>query len=311
MHQVLITDSVHPNMIALFESSNCIVNYQPNINQEAVEAIIENYEVLVINSKIQVNQDFIDKAKQLKVVGRLGSGKEIIDLNYAEKKGIVFHNSPEGNRDAVAEHAIGLILSLLNHIPRSYNEVINFKWNREQNRGHELAYKTVALIGYGNTGIETAKRLVAFGCKILAYDKFVKGFGTDSILESTMEEIYEQADIVSLHIPLTELTKYLVDEKFINSFKKEFYLINTSRGKVVNEIAVINALSTGKLSGFASDVLENEKLHTYSVEEKDKLKKLLKHNTIITPHIAGWTYESKEKLGSILAKKLLLSLKNQ
>jgi D-3-phosphoglycerate dehydrogenase len=311
MYQVLITDSVHPNMIALFESKNCIINYQPNINQEAVEAMIENYDVLVINSKIQVHQAFIDKAKKLKVVGRLGSGKEIIDLNYAEQQGIIFHNSPEGNRDAVAEHALGMILSLLNHIPKSYNEVLHFNWNRESNRGHELANKTIALIGYGNTGSETAKRLVSFGCKILAYDKFVKNFGTNSIVESTMQEVFEHADIVSLHIPLTDLTNHLVNESFIHSFKKKFYLINTSRGKVVDENAVVNALSTGKIIGFASDVLENEKLDSYTEDERKKLKDLLKYNTIITPHIAGWTYESKEKLARILAEKILMSLKIQ
>jgi D-3-phosphoglycerate dehydrogenase len=307
--KVLITDAVHEDMLALFSDAGIEIVYTPDTDQVSVEKIIEDFEMLVINSKIQVNKNFIDKATKLKVVGRLGSGKEIINLEYAIHRDIVFHNSPEGNRDAVAEHCLGLILGLLNFIPRSFEEIKKHQWNREINRGNELSSKTVGIIGYGHTGKETAKRLSVFTSKILVYEKYEKGFSNDVVQEVEMEEIYTHADIISLHLPLTNETSQLINDDFINKMAKPFYLINTSRGKIVNESHVLVAMKNKKIVGYATDVLENEKLNTYSDIEKQKLKELISENTIITPHIAGWSYESKRKLAQILAKKMLLSLK--
>ena len=309
MPKVLITDSVHDDMINIFTDAGFEITYKPNISQESVEKIIADFELLVINSKILVDKNLIDKATKLKVVGRLGSGKEIIDLEYANHRNIVFHNSPEGNRDAVAEHCVGLILGLLNNIPKSFEEVKKLQWNREKNRGHELSNKTIGIIGYGNTGKETAKRLKAFCSNILVYDKYLKGIDDEYVKEVDMESMLQEADIVSLHLPLNKETAQLVNDVFIHKMTKPFYLINTSRGKIVNEIQVLQAMKVNKILGFATDVLENEKIDTYSDDEKQKLEDLMNENTIITPHIAGWTYESKQKLAQILAKKMLLSLK--
>ena len=311
MYKVLITDAVHQNMIQLFEEEMVAVTYSPDITLDQTLQVIEDYDMLVINSKIVVDKKFLDKAIKLKIIGRLGSGKEIVDIVYAVSKNIIFHNSPEGNRDAVAEHGIGLILALLNNIPKAFQEVQQLKWIREENRGHEISNKTIALIGYGNTGEAIAKRLSVFGCKLLVYDKYKSGFQSSIVNEATLIDIHNEADIVSLHIPLTNETTYLVNEQFINAFRKNFYLINTSRGKIVAESAVLAGLKSGKILGFASDVLEDEKINLYTDKAKEKILELMQFNTIITPHIAGWTYESKEKLGTILAKKMLMSLKNQ
>lgn len=310
MSRVLITDAVHPDMITLFQNAGVEVNYQPDFNQEQTLSIIQDYDLLVINSKIQVDASFMDQASNLKIVGRLGSGKEIIDMEYATKKNIQFHNSPEGNRDAVAEHALGLLLGLLNNIPKSFEQVKNGKWIREANRGHELKYHTVALLGYGNTGKAFANLLQVFGCKILAYDKFLQGFSSPHVEETDMLQIFQEATIVSLHLPLTSLTNHLINDEFIAAFQNNFYLLNTSRGKIVDETALLNALKSSKIKGFASDVLNNEKLDTYTKDETLRLNDILQYNTIITPHIAGWTYESKKKLAHILANKMIMSLTN-
>jgi len=310
MYKVLITDAVHPDMIASFQAAGVEVTYQPTFNQYQTEAVIQNFDLLVINSKIQVDAAFIEKASRLKIVGRLGSGKEIIDLDFAASKNIVFHNSPEGNRDAVAEHALGLLLGLLNHIPKSFEEIKNYQWIREANRGHELSYHTIALLGYGNTGKAFANLLQVFGCRILVYDKYIHGFSTAVIQEVGMQQIFQEATFVSIHLPLTSITTHLINEEFITSFQNNFYLLNTSRGKIVDETAVLNALKSTKIKGFATDVLSNENLDTYTSAERTRLQELLQYNTIITPHIAGWTYESKQKLAQILVQKMIFSLTN-
>ena len=309
MHpKVLITDAVHPIMMQRFEAAGWSVDYQPDITPEKVFDCIPEFELLVINSKIRIDKAFMIQAKKLKVVGRLGSGKEVIDEQLAREKNIIFHNSPEGNRDAVAEHAMGMLLGLLHHIPIAYQEVQNRIWQREKNRGTEHKGKSVAILGYGNTGIEMAKRLSAFGVDVLAYDKYRSDYTDKYAKESTLEEIYKQADILSIHLPFTNETNQLINASWINRFDKPIYLVNTARGKIIQTTDLIAALESGKILGAALDVLENENLSTFSEKENFELERLLKtQKVIVSPHIAGWTFESKFKLAEILSQKMIMS----
>lgn len=303
--RVFITDGVHQLMIDRFKSLGCDVDYEPDVTYDEVKRRVGDYEGLIINSKVIVDRSFIDQSSQLKFVGRLGSGLEIIDLEYANEKGIKCFNSPEGNRNAVAEHAVAMLLGLFNNIRRASIDVKNWNWNREVNRGFELEGKTVGIFGYGHTGRSFAKCLRGFGCRVLAYDKYKSGFGDEYVEEVRVDDIFSQSDILSLHLPLTEETHHLVNQSFINQFQKEVYLLNTSRGKVVNLNDLNNELKRGKVKGVCLDVLENEKLEAYSLKEKEVLMELLKNdNSIITPHIAGWTYESKRKIAEVLLSKI-------
>jgi D-3-phosphoglycerate dehydrogenase len=304
--KVLITDSVHKVMIENFEANHFEVDYQPSISVSEVFELIDQYTMLVINSKIIVDKAMIDKATNLKVVGRLGSGKEVIDLDYAKEKKILFHNSPEGNRDAVAEHAMGMLLSLMHLINQASAELREGKWLREKNRGTELKDKTVAILGYGNTGMEMAKRLKGFGVRVLAYDKYKVDFSDEFVIESSMQEIFESTDIVSLHLPLTNETEYLVNKDWIKKFKKPFYLINTARGKIIRTSDIVEALQKGSIIAAAFDVLENENIASFTSEETMMFETLVAmNNVILTPHVAGWTFESKYKLASYLSEKMI------
>lgn len=304
--KVLITDSVHKVMIENFEANHFEVDYQPSISVSEVFKLINQYTMLVINSKIILDKAMIDKATNLKVVGRLGSGKEVIDLDYAKEKKILFHNSPEGNRDAVAEHAMGMLLSLMHLINQASAELREGKWLREKNRGTELKDKTVAILGYGNTGMEMAKRLKGFGVRVLAYDKYKVDFSDEFVIESSMQEIFESADIVSLHLPLTNETEYLVNKDWIKKFKKPFYLINTARGKIIRTSDIVEALQKGSIIAAAFDVLENENIASFTSDETMMFETLVAmNNVILTPHVAGWTFESKYKLASYLSEKMI------
>jgi len=295
--KVLITDDVHPLLIEQLQQMGYKVDFRPDITFEETLSVILSYTGLIINSKIFCSDELLDKAPNLRWIGRLGSGMEVIDTKACDARDVKYFNSPEGNRNAVAEHALGLLLDLLNNITRSNNEVKQGKWIREANRGEELSGKTIGIIAFGNTGEAFAKILRGFDVTILAYDKYKKGFGKDFVKESTLEEIFEKADIVSLHLPLTEETKYMVDENFLNSFHKPIYLINTSRGKVLKTTALIAALESGKVKAAGLDVLENEKINTFNEAEKQWFDALIKDERIIlTPHIAGWTVESKRKI---------------
>lgn len=304
--KVLITDSVHKVMIENFEANHFEVDYQPSISVSEVFKLINQYTMLVINSKIILDKAMIDKATNLKVVGRLGSGKEVIDLDYAKEKKILFHNSPEGNRDAVAEHAMGMLLSLMHLINQASAELREGKWLREKNRGTELKDKTVAILGYGNTGMEMAKRLKGFGVRVLAYDKYKVDFSDEFVIESSMQEIFESTDIVSLHLPLTNETEYLVNKDWIKKFKKPFYLINTARGKIIRTSDIVEALQKGSIIAAAFDVLENENIASFTSDETMMFETLVAmNNVILTPHVAGWTFESKYKLASYLSEKMI------
>jgi len=304
--KVLITDSVHKVMIENFEAHHFEVDYQPSISVSEVFELIDQYTMLVINSKIILDKAMIDKATNLKIVGRLGSGKEVIDLDYAKEKKILFHNSPEGNRDAVAEHAMGMLLSLMHLINQASAELREGKWLREKNRGTELKDKTVAILGYGNTGMEMAKRLKGFGVRVLAYDKYKVDFSDEFVIESSMQEIFESADIVSLHLPLTNETEYLVNKDWIKKFEKPFYLINTARGKMIRNSDIVEALQKGSIIAAAFDVLENENIASFTSDETMMFETLVAmNNVILTPHVAGWTFESKYKLASYLSEKMI------
>lgn len=299
--KVLITDDVHILLIEGLQQMGYEVVFRPDISFEETLAAIEPFSGLIINSKIFCRAELLDKAPKLKWIGRLGSGMEVIDRAACDARDIKYFNSPEGNRNAVAEHALGLLLNLMNNITRSNNEVKAGKWIREPNRGEELSGKTVGIIAYGNTGQAFAKILRGFDVQILAYDKYKSGFGNETVKESSLEEIFEKADVVSLHLPLTDESKYMVDEAFLDKFRKPIYLINTSRGKVVNTAALLSAISSGKVKAAALDVLENEKIAQLKPQEQEWFDELCKEQRILlTPHIAGWTVESKRKIAEVV-----------
>lgn len=312
--KVLFIDSTHEILYKMLKENSIETEHLYGRSLEDYLSIIHKYDGIIIRSGIIINKAFIDKATKLKFIGRLGAGLENIDIEYAEKSGIKCFNSPEGNRDAVGEHALGMLLSLFNNLKRSDSEVRNLKWNREKNRGLEIKGKTIGIIGYGNMGGAFARRLKGFGANVIAYDKYKFNYSDEFAEEKSMEEIFENAEIVSLHIPLTEETNYLVNEAWINSFKKDFYLINTARGKVVQTKALLKAMNKGKIKGACLDVLEYEKTSFENLEEKDLsdiFKELLKREDIIfTPHIAGWTQESKIKLSQFLGEKIINFIKS-
>lgn len=308
MGKVLITDDCHALLIEGLEKSGWQCDFMPNITPETTREIIGNYEGLVINSKILVNRDFLDAAVNLKFVARLGAGMEIVDRVYAAERGVEVWSSPEGNRNAVAEQALGMLLVLANHLLRADREVRQNIWQREANRGWELRGKTLGIIGFGHTGSQFAKKLAGMEMEVLAYDKYkVRGYaaGMPWVRETTREELMGKADIISLHLPLTAETTHLVDEAFIQGCKKGFVLINTARGKCVHTAHVVEALETGQIGGACLDVFENEKPATFSVKEQALYKRLHQlENVVLSPHVAGWTHESKRMLAEILLDRI-------
>mgnify|MGYP005841201189 CR=1 FL=1 len=303
--KILITDSIHDFFIEEMKLLGCEVDYRSEIDREEVLKIIHEYNILLVNSRIKADKELIEKGINLKAIARIGSGLEVIDLEASAQRNIKCINAPEGNKDAVAEHALGMLLCLLNNIHIANAEVKNGLWQREKNRGTELGGKTIAIIGYGCNGSAFAEKLKGFGVKILAYDKYKKGFGNEYVKESTLEEIFSEAEIVSLHLPLTQETHHFVNKPFILSFSKHFYFLNMARGKLVNTNALIDALKEKKVLGACLDVLENEKLNTLTTQEQQDFQQLIKmENVLLTPHIAGWTYQSKIKIAQQLATKL-------
>jgi len=305
MLKVLIADRVHPYLINELEKNNYMVDYHPSISHSETLDIISDYFGIIINSKTKANKDFLDKATNLKFIGRLGSGLEIIDQVYAEEKGVKVYNSPEGNRNAVAEHAIGMLLSLFNHLKKGDSEVRHFQWDRESNRGLELEGKTIGIIGYGNTGSQLAKKLFGWDMTILAYDKYKKNFGSDHVKETGQNDILETADIISFHLPLTAETSGLMNKTFLEKAKKNVFIVNTSRGKVIDTNVLLDGLASGKIRGACLDVFENEKVETFTKDEREMYQKLYTYeNVILSPHVAGWTEESLFKIASTLIKKI-------
>lgn len=308
--KVLISDDVHQLLIDGLTQAGYSCDYRPAISLKEVLAIIHEYQGIIINSKILVDRTFLDKAVQLKFVARLGSGLEIIDLDYAQEKKILVHRAPDGNCDAVAEHALGMLLAFAINLRRSDAQVRQKNWQREQNRGWELMGKTIGIIGFGYTGQAFAQRLAGFGMKVLAYDKYLSDYTLNMphVQESSMEAIFDQADILSLHLPATAATQKMVDTAYWEKFRKPLVLVNTSRGNIVCTESLLRALENQKVLGACLDVFENEKPETYTREQNLVFQKLFeRENVLLSPHIAGWTKESKERL----AKLLLDRIKNQ
>lgn len=307
--KVCFIDTVHPVLKERLEAKGVKCVMHTSTSQPELEQLIGSYDGIVIRSRIKMDRQFLSKAVQLKFIARSGAGMENIDLDYCKQRGIVCFNSPEGNRDGVGEQAIAMLLSLFNHLLRADQQVRQGIWDREGNRGYELSGKTVGIIGFGNMGSAFAKKLTGFDCRILVHDKYKSGFATSTIEEVSLDQLKEESDIISLHLPLTEETHYYVNDAFIRSCKKSFYLINTARGKNVNTAALVEGLKSGKIRGAALDVLEYEHSSFEKIDASEfpePFKFLIQSDKVVlTPHIAGWTFESYVKLSSFLADKII------
>jgi D-3-phosphoglycerate dehydrogenase / 2-oxoglutarate reductase len=302
---VLIADEMHLSIIPMLEEIGFVADYQPQIKRHEIIGVINKYVGLIIRSKTFVDEELLQNAHQLKFIGRAGAGLDLVDIDLVASKNIQLFAANEGNRVAVAEHVVGMLLCLMNNILIADREVRNGVWQREKHRGYELMGKTVGIIGYGNNGSETAKRLKAFGCKILAVDIPHKVISDEVAIGSSFKQIFEEADILSLHVPLTDETAKLVNADFLQNFKKDIYLINASRGEIVVLKDLADALTNNKVRGACLDVLENEKLQKLSHEQQETFNRLVTSDRIIfTPHIAGWTFESYIKINEVLIEKI-------
>ena len=304
--KILLLDKNHPLITEQLSEKGFVLEEDFSSSYEQVLEKIHLYEGIIIRSRIPLDAHFLEKAKNLKFIARVGAGMENIDTAKAQELGIKLINSPEGNKDAVAEHVIGTLLVLMNRLFISSNEVKKGIWLREENRGEEILGKTFGIIGYGNMGKAVAKRLSGFGCKTIFYD-IKPNLSDEFAAQVSLQELQEKADILSLHTPLTEDTLYMIDEEFISKMKKIFYFVNTARGKNLKTSALVNALKSGKIKGACLDVLEYEKTSFENLETKNEdLEYLLNsEKAIITPHIAGWTHESKIKLAQVIVDKIL------
>lgn len=289
-----------------------VCDFMPDITLEDTRRFIPAYEGLIINSKIIVDRAFLDAAVRLRFVGRLGSGMEIVDRSYAAERGVAVVSSPEGNRNAVAEQALGMLLALANNLIRADGEVRRNDWRREANRGWELRGKTIGIIGFGHTGGQFARKLAGMEMTVIAYDKYKPtGYAAamEWVQETTLDDIQKRSDIVSLHLPLTAETRHLVDKEFIDRCKRGFVLINTSRGGCVRTEDVVAALEDGRIGGACLDVFENEKPATFSEAERQLYARLhTLENVVLTPHIAGWTHESKRMMAELLVEKIAAAM---
>ena len=302
---VIITAKVHDHLLTTLESKGYSVLYAPDAGYDELYTRGNEAVGLIVTTRLEIDRKFIDHAVKLKWIGRLGSGMELVDVAYAESKGIKCVSSPEGNRTAVAEHSLGMLLGLLHRINSSFEEIKNGHWIREANRGVELTGKTIGIFGFGNTGSAFAKLLGSFDVTVLAYDKYKFGFGGQYIKEASPEQICRYAEVISFHVPLNSDTKFMANESFFDSLLQRPYIINTSRGAVVKTTALIEALRQHKVSGAALDVLEKERPGSLPDIEKEALDFLTQQtNVLLTPHIAGYSQEAFYKMSSVIIEKL-------
>lgn len=312
--KILHLDKNHPSLLQTLLEAGFVNDENYKASKTEIEKIISDYDGIVIRSRFNIDKQFLDAAKNLKFIARVGAGLESIDTEYAEKLGIKLIAAPEGNRNAVGEHTLGMLLSLFNNLNKADREVKNGLWNREPNRGIELEGKTVGIIGYGNMGKAFAKKLKGFDCTVFCCD-ILPDVGNKNATQVSLKTLQEMADVVSLHTPWTPMTDKMINSKFINSFAKPFWLINTARGKSVVTADLVSGLKSGKILGAGLDVLEFEKLSFETLFDSDSLPNSLKElfamdNVILSPHIAGWTVESKEKLAKVIAEKIIENFNN-
>jgi len=313
--QILIIHKVHKTLQQQLISSGFKVDTILNLSREDIIKILPQYDGLVVRSALKVDREVIAAASKLKFIARLGAGLENIDTLYAAEKGIEVFGAPEGNRSAVGEHSLGMLLNLFNKINIADAQVRKGIWQREENRGEEVEGKTIGIIGYGNMGSAFAKRLCGFEANIIAYDKYKVGFQNEFVEEVSLDVLFERADIVSLHVPLQDDTFHMFNMEFIQSFKKNIVLINTSRGAVVETSALVEGLKNSKIIGACLDVLEFEGMSFEDIEQQETSSDFVflsnAENVILSPHIAGWTHQSNEKMANILAAKIILYLQNK
>ncbi len=302
--KLLIVDDLHDVFLEKLSQAGIDFNYQPLISRPEAEQLIPDYEGLIIRSKFQVDQAFIDLGSKLQLIGRSGAGMDNIDEAYAMSKGIQLFSANDGNKDAVGEHMIGMLLSLMNNMRRGDQEVRTGQWLREENRGYELKGRTVALIGYGHNGQAMAKKLSGFEVNVIAYDKYKTGFSDAYAKEVSMEEVVRQADVLSFHIPLTRETTGMVDGEYLFHFRKPIFFLMGARGGIAQIPAVLKAMDQGKILGAAFDVLPVEKFP--ALANQDWYQDLIsRDNVLLSPHVAGWTFESYYKLSAFLADKII------
>ncbi|KAA9345624.1 NAD(P)-dependent oxidoreductase [Adhaeribacter soli] len=301
----LIIDQMHPGILPMLEKIGVEVSYRPDIKPDEVKAALAGVTILMVRSKLQITEDLLSKADSLKVIARAGAGIDNIDEAVLAARNIELINAPEGNRTAVGEFTLGLLLALFRNIVKADREVRNLKWLREPNRGEEIAGKTIGIIGYGNMGKSFARCLAGFDCRVLAYDTNpdceYDAFGQ----KATLNEVFEAAEVLSLHIPYIPANYHFVNEQFLQHFQKPIWLLNTARGEVMDYRALVKGLKSGKIKGAALDVLENEKLAALTPEQQENFAWLSgAENVILTPHIAGWTHQSYRKINEVLVQKL-------
>ncbi|MFT5513337.1 MAG: D-3-phosphoglycerate dehydrogenase [Bacteroidia bacterium] len=303
--KLLIVDDMHNSLMNRLDQLGISFSYQPTIQRDQIIEELKSYSGIIVRSKINLNAEFLSSQPQLKFIARAGSGMDNVDLDAAEKRGILCINAAEANADAVGEHAVGLMLALKHRIVKSNREVVQYVWDREGNRGGEIKNSTVGIIGYGNTGSAVARKLAGFGCKIVAYDKYKSDFSEGDVNEVSLEQLMAEADVISFHIPLTSETKNWINLSWIEAAGKKFILLNLSRGGIMETKAVIQGLNSGKIKSFATDVLENERLQSFNSDESQDLTWLNdQDNVIVTPHVAGWSQESYVKISGVLANKV-------
>jgi D-3-phosphoglycerate dehydrogenase len=303
--KILITETIHECIIPMLEEVGYEVDYEPKIDRAGILGKLNAYIGVIVRSKTPIDEEFIRAGANLKFIARSGAGMDQVDIEFAQKRGIELLNAPEGNRDAVAEHTVGMLLSLINKLNLGDGQVRNKIWDREGNRGIELMGRAFGIIGYGNMGEAVSKRLIGFGCQVVAYDKYKTGYGGKYAEEVSLEELFKRADIVSFHVPLTSETKFYIDDDFIGRFEKNIVLLNTARGEIIPLKSLVTNLKSGKIIAAGLDVLENEKMARLTPEQDQLMQDLFEMpNVLFTPHVAGWTVESYIKISETLGNKI-------